>query len=191
MAYFSNLWIFFSALVSSNALGRWSERCTDVSIDTSLKSQVFLPCHFNTSLNDTVTWRHLNNGDTLVKIIADGRIYFDNPREGRVSVLPNVFEEGNFSIFIHDLESSDVGVYFCEWNSECWRVRITESHHHPSQEADRNSWLFFFAGLQNRLLSCTSNACKYKSESEEHNQACKSPDPNDPTTSTVTYVIQA
>ncbi|XP_056329883.1 uncharacterized protein LOC130241919 isoform X2 [Danio aesculapii] len=143
----SRLWIFVGALVSSNALNRWSERCTDVSINASLKSQVFLPCHFNTSLNDTVIWRHLNNGDTLVKIITDGRIYFNNPREGRVTAFPLLVEEGNFSILVHDLESSEVGVYFCEWNSECWRVKITELQHHSSQEGYYlNPWLYFAAG---------------------------------------------
>ncbi|XP_068069726.1 uncharacterized protein [Danio rerio] len=189
MACFLRLWIFFSALAFSNALSRWSERCTDVSIDTSLKSKVSLPCHFNTSLDsDTVTWRHLNNGDTLVKIIADGRIYFDNPREGRVTAFPLLVEEGNFSILIHDLESSDVGVYFCELNSECWRVKITESAKSiPAQEntvtlsSDLNSWLFFLAGaclfavvfivfyhigLHNRLRSWTGFAFRNQDSTE-------------------------
>nr|XP_021330012.1 uncharacterized protein LOC110439200 [Danio rerio] len=140
------LWIFVGALVSSNALGRWSERCTDVSINASLKSQVFVPCHFNTSLNnETVIWSH--NDDTLVKIIADGRIYFDNPREGQVTAFPLLVEEGNFSILIHDLDSSEVGVYFCVWNSECWRVRITEIQNHSSQEMYYLSpWFYFAAG---------------------------------------------
>ncbi|XP_073779607.1 uncharacterized protein isoform X2 [Danio rerio] len=140
------LWIFVGALVSSNALGCGRVRYTEVSINASLKSQVFLPCHFNTSLNnETVIWSH--NKDTLVKIIADGRIYFENPREGRVTAFPLLVEEGNFSILIHDLDSSEVGVYFCEWNSECWRVRITEIQNHSSQEIYYLSpWFYFAAG---------------------------------------------
>ncbi|XP_048016426.1 uncharacterized protein LOC125248536 [Megalobrama amblycephala] len=214
------LWICFSALVSSNALDRWNTRCTEVTISASLKSEVFLPCHFNKSFDDeTVKWSNSSNESTLLRIKNNGLFYLDSPREGRVSVLPLLFKDGNFSILIRDLELSDFGPYFCELNRECWRVEITERLIEKTVEV--NSYkpsLFFFAGaglftllfivfhrtgLHNRCVRCMRSS-KCHSINEEHNEehdssnhssiqqrAFRTPDPNDSTMTTVYYVNQA
>ncbi|XP_077064925.1 uncharacterized protein LOC143716319 isoform X2 [Siphateles boraxobius] len=146
--YISHLWIFFGAL-SSQALDRWNTRWTEVTINASLKSEVFLPCHFNISLDnetDTVKWTHKFNGAPLLRIMNNGSIFFDTT-EGRVSVFPLLFKGGNFSILIHDLEPSDIGPYFCERSSERWRVEITESEPQVERRPDElNAWLYFAAG---------------------------------------------
>ncbi|XP_051719997.1 uncharacterized protein LOC127496249 isoform X2 [Ctenopharyngodon idella] len=204
MAYILQLWIFFGALVSSNALDRRNIGCTEVKISTSLKSEVFLPCHFNKSFDDeteTVKWSNTSSGVTLLTIMENGRIIFESPTEGRVKVFPLLFRDGNFSILIRDLEPSDIGPYFCELTNECWRVEIIQlaektvdlnSYHH-------NSWLFFFAGaglftllflvfnrtgLHNRCMRCmrSSKSCCIN---EEHHEAFRTPDPNDSTITTV------
>ncbi|KAK7156265.1 hypothetical protein R3I94_006370 [Phoxinus phoxinus] len=144
--YISHLWIFFGAL-SSHALDRWNTGWTEVTISASLKSEVFLPCHFNISLDnetDTVEWTHKSSGATLLRIMSNGSVYFDRT-EGRVSVFPLLFKVGNFSILIHDLEPSDIGPYFCERSSERWRVEIIESEPPVERPDELNPW-FYFAG---------------------------------------------
>ncbi|CAM4552084.1 unnamed protein product [Leuciscus chuanchicus] len=146
--YISHLWIFFGAL-SSHALDHWNTGWTEVTISASLKSEVFLPCHFNISLNnetDTVKWSHNSNGATLLRIMSNDSLYFDKT-EGRVSVFPLLFKEGNFSILIHDLKLSDIGPYFCERSSERWRVEIIESEPPAERRPDElNPWFYFAAG---------------------------------------------
>lgn len=95
-------------------------------MNASLKSEVFLPCYFNISrYNETerVNWSRYSS---FVKIMINGRIFFESSTEGRVNVFPLLSKHGNFSILIHDLQSSDIATYTCELNSECWRVKIIE-----------------------------------------------------------------
>ncbi|XP_051521204.1 uncharacterized protein LOC127421976 [Myxocyprinus asiaticus] len=151
MMYISQIWIFLGALVSSNALHPCLGRCENVTVITvnaSMKSGVFLPCHFdNKTRNKTerVEWSHLSS---LLRITQDGNIDFNKPREGRVNVFPILAYKGNFSILIHDLQPSDLGTYCCELSRECWRVEIIESPHpaEKSNEIPVNPWLYFAAG---------------------------------------------
>ncbi|XP_052473027.1 uncharacterized protein LOC128029325 [Carassius gibelio] len=222
--YISQLWLFFGALISSNTLDLRNTRCTDVTIRASLKSEVSLPCHFNIShynKTEEIKWSHHYS---LVTIKNNGIIYFHSPSEGRVSSFPNLAKGGNFSILIHDLQSSDIGTYFCELNSECWRVKIMELPEKTEKlNSNHNSWFYFFAGagiftllfcifnrigLQNRLQSSTEKCMRSSKSSsaneerqEEHGsssqtsnikqRAFRTPDPNDFTTSTIYYVVQA
>ncbi|XP_052431378.1 uncharacterized protein LOC127972113 isoform X1 [Carassius gibelio] len=145
--HISRLWIFFGALVSSNAQYHRKTRCTEVTVNASLNSEVFLPCHFNIShLNETeeVMWSHYYS---FVRIMINGRIFFDNPTEGRVNVYPLLTKHGNFSILIHDLQLSDLGTYDCKLKSECWMVKITERPHSEIREINEtNPWIYFAAG---------------------------------------------
>ncbi|TRY94666.1 hypothetical protein DNTS_021571 [Danionella cerebrum] len=135
-----HLWMFTQALVSSNAL---SNGCTNIIINATLKSKVFLPCHFNTSLyNNTVTWSHCK--EALLRIVSNNRINFDNTREGRLNVFPLVFNEGNFSVLLDDLQAQDAGVYVCEMSTECWRIIIREVP--QSTNHFLNPWFYFAAG---------------------------------------------
>ncbi|XP_043114314.1 uncharacterized protein LOC122358538 [Puntigrus tetrazona] len=149
--YISHLWIFFGALVSSNALDGRNPKCTEVTVNASLKSEAFLPCNFNvSSYNETVTvnWSR-DHFFSLVKIMNNGRIFFESPSEGRVNVFPLLSEHGNFSIFIRDLQSSDIGTYTCELDTECWKVKIVEHvkiNEHPNRNSELNPWWFFAAG---------------------------------------------
>uniref|UniRef100_A0A8C2PXZ6 Si:ch73-223p23.2 n=1 Tax=Cyprinus carpio TaxID=7962 RepID=A0A8C2PXZ6_CYPCA len=129
-----------------------NKRCTEVTVNASLKSEVFLPCHFNISHHNETEWVYWSYySSNLVMIMINGRIFFDSPSQGRVSSFPNLARGGNFSILIHELQSSDTGTYLCELNSECWRVKISElpeSKISPfSETKELNSWLFFFAGV--------------------------------------------
>ncbi|XP_042595244.1 uncharacterized protein LOC109104016 isoform X1 [Cyprinus carpio] len=146
--YISHLWIFFGALVSSNAQNHGNKRCTEVTLNASLNSEVFLPCHFNIShCNETegVNWSSYSSN--LVTIMINGRMFFGSPSEGRVNVFPLLSKHGNFSILIHDLQSSDIGTYLCKLKSECWRVKISERPHSEIREINEtNPWFYFAAG---------------------------------------------
>ncbi|XP_059371136.1 uncharacterized protein LOC132108445 [Carassius carassius] len=79
--------------------------------------------------------------------MINGRIFFDSRTEGRVNVFPLLSKHGNFSILIHDLQSSDLGTYDCKLNSECWMVKITERLHSKIREINEtNPWIYFAAG---------------------------------------------
>ncbi|XP_067221693.1 uncharacterized protein [Chanodichthys erythropterus] len=203
MACILQLWIFFGALVSSNALDRWNTRCKEIKISASLKSEVFLPCHVNKSFDneiETVKWSNSSSGATLLTMMNNGTIIFHSPREGRVSVFPLLFNDGNFSILIHDLEFSDIGPYFCELNRECWRVEITDRLIEKTVEVNSyKPWLFFFAGaglftllfivfnrtgLHNRCVRYMRSS-KCCSINKEHNEAFRTPDPKDSPITTV------
>ncbi|XP_051534768.1 uncharacterized protein LOC127429704 [Myxocyprinus asiaticus] len=223
MLYILKLWIFFGALVASKALDHCKGICEDVTLITisaSLKSQVFLPCHFGTSLQTSTTterveWSHFSS---LLKIAQNGIVFFNNPREGRVNVFPNLAYGGNFSIVIQDLQLSDLGTYCCELSRKCWKVEITESPHPAKKNEEyQNAWLFFFAGagiftllfiaficiskfsaIHNFLLNWTrkiARSSKCNSSNEEHKEAFRKVpestlDLDDCTTSIVYYVNQ-
>ncbi|XP_016358887.1 uncharacterized protein LOC107701404 [Sinocyclocheilus anshuiensis] len=141
--YISHLWIFFGALVSSNAQYHRNTRCTEVTVNASLKSEVFLPCHFNISHHNETESVNWNRYSSLVTIRINGRIFFHSLSEGRVNVFPLLSKHGNFSILIHDLQSSDIGTYTCRLNSECWTVKINERPHRINES---NPWFYFAAG---------------------------------------------
>ncbi len=128
--YHTESFIFWCPFIL--ALDRWNTKCKEITVNASLKSEVFLPCHFNISCyNETESVKWTKDFDwsrysSLVTILINGRIFFDSHSEGRVNVFPLLSKHGNFSILIHDLQSSDIGTYTCELKSECWRVKINE-----------------------------------------------------------------
>ncbi|XP_050984872.1 uncharacterized protein LOC127176993 isoform X2 [Labeo rohita] len=149
--YISRLWIFFGALMSLNAVDHLITGCREVTVNASLKSEVFLPCYFNIShYNETemVKWSHYYSGQhyTLVTIAINGKIFFDSPKEGRVNVFPLLSKHGNFSILIHALQFSDVGTYKCELKSKCWRVNANERLDVQKETNESNPWFYFAAG---------------------------------------------
>ncbi|XP_056613366.1 uncharacterized protein LOC130429035 isoform X2 [Triplophysa dalaica] len=144
--YILQIGILLCFLISSNV--DHCERCEGATftVDASLKSEVFLPCHFKTNPNTTNKtergrWGHSSN---FLTISQDGNIVFDDPRDGRVTVFPIQAARGNFSIIIHDLQISDFGTYCCELNRECWSVKIIQSA--LPEKHDLNNWIFFAAG---------------------------------------------
>ncbi|XP_039526524.1 uncharacterized protein LOC120478627 [Pimephales promelas] len=104
----------------------------------------------------------------------NGIIYFDRT-DGRVSVFPLLFKEGNFSILIQNLETSDIGLYFCERSSERWRVEILESEPPVERRPDElNPWFYFAAGaglfiVLFIIMSLFSKYCARSSKSNPGN----------------------
>nr|XP_055052187.1 uncharacterized protein LOC129437857 [Misgurnus anguillicaudatus] len=149
--YISQIVILLCFMLASNALGQCKGKCEHFqlsTISTPLKSEILLPCYFETSNNtanktNRASWRHLSS--SLLEITQDGIIMFDDPREGRVTVFPILAARGNFSIIIHNVHASDFGSYCCEFNRECLLMQITETTR-PEKNNVLNPWIYFGAG---------------------------------------------
>uniref|UniRef100_UPI0037E909C8 uncharacterized protein isoform X2 n=1 Tax=Semicossyphus pulcher TaxID=241346 RepID=UPI0037E909C8 len=123
--------IFLLALcftcVSSNGQNScewYSQVCERHRLSALLGSSVLLPCNLRTSNVTQVSWAQTPEED-FVNLTSDGRIKFLDPRDGRVKAFPNQGSEGNFSIRIDGLKSSDLGCYLCKWEQDCLQVDLT------------------------------------------------------------------
>lgn len=99
----------------------WGNLTSNVSLSTELQSGVLLPCSFESDLlksnqtNDScAVWAHLNTD--FVEINLDGEPKFWNNRRGRIEPFPKLAESEllDFSIRIHNVQQSDLGVYHCK-----------------------------------------------------------------------------
>ncbi|XP_033487971.1 uncharacterized protein LOC117260172 isoform X1 [Epinephelus lanceolatus] len=129
-------WIFPFALcficVSSNEEPNFENSCVqdpDVcethTLSVQLGSSVFLPCNFSTRSLNWVSWTQTPGVD-LVHLTSKGRIRFLDHRYGRVKAFPNQGSEGNYSICIDELGSSDLGCYRCEQGHYCHQVVLVD-----------------------------------------------------------------
>ncbi|KAG8002174.1 Zona pellucida sperm-binding protein 4 [Nibea albiflora] len=101
--------------------------CENETLSAKLGSSVLLPCIFSTN-NQTnwVSWTHTAQMEYLglVYLKPKGQINFADPRNGRIKVYPNQGSEGNYSISIDGLQSSDLGGYRCEHGHQCVEVEL-------------------------------------------------------------------
>ncbi|XP_068174078.1 uncharacterized protein [Antennarius striatus] len=100
-----------------------SDVCETNTLRAPLGSSVFLPCKFSISPKDWVSWVHIPEMD-LVHLTPKGLVKFTDPRNGRVKVFPNQGSEGNYSICISELVSSDLGCYLCTQGEDCLQVEL-------------------------------------------------------------------
>ncbi|XP_071351792.1 uncharacterized protein [Trachinotus anak] len=101
--------------------------CSEVgethTLSAPLGSSMLLPCSFANSNLNWVSWAHATGGD-LVRLTSEGRIKFLLPKSGRVKAFPNQGSKGNFSIYIDEIEDSDLGVYCCLHENDCLQVEL-------------------------------------------------------------------
>ncbi|XP_054453091.1 uncharacterized protein LOC129089725 isoform X5 [Anoplopoma fimbria] len=100
-----------------------SDVCEMQTVSAQLGSSVLLPCNFDTSSMNWVTWANTTGLD-LVHLTSEGRIRFLDHRYGRVKAFPNQGSEGNYSILIDELQNSDLGSYRCKHGRECLQVEL-------------------------------------------------------------------
>lgn len=115
-----------------------SQKCNSyVTLNIGLGSEVLLPC---TLLKNKETkearWSQTSN---LLSIRPDGNVTFNDPRDGRLSVFPFQFSKGNFSILVHQVQPSDMGMYCCDLSHECQRVEIKLAQSPESHKEDITS----------------------------------------------------
>lgn len=99
------------------------DQISNVSLTTALQSEVMLPCFFesdflnsNQTNESCVVWTHLSStNNEIVEISLDGEAKFWNNRHGRIKTFPKLVESEllDFSIKIHNVQQSDLGVYHC------------------------------------------------------------------------------
>ncbi|XP_008282744.1 uncharacterized protein LOC103359271 isoform X2 [Stegastes partitus] len=97
------------------------DRCETQALSAPLGSSVSLPCNLDASSEHWVTWAHSKTMD-LVQVSIAGRVKFLDPRHGRVKTFPNQASEGNYSIRIDELTTSDLGSYRCYQVDYCVQV---------------------------------------------------------------------
>ncbi|XP_036436924.1 uncharacterized protein LOC118815098 [Colossoma macropomum] len=88
-----------------------------INIATKLQSDVLLPCYFkpatlgsDKTADIAAVWSHSNiTTDNLLEIKLQGKV-----RNGNIRPFPESSESGNFSILLHKVQQSDLGLYRCE-----------------------------------------------------------------------------
>ncbi|KAL6463875.1 hypothetical protein MHYP_G00282660 [Metynnis hypsauchen] len=97
------------------------ELLTTTNITAQLQSDVLLPCYFKPAILGSIktdiaaVWSQTTiPADNLVEINLHGEAMFWNNRGGRIKTFPKHSEPGNFSIFLRNVQQSDVGLYRCE-----------------------------------------------------------------------------
>ncbi|XP_046719551.1 uncharacterized protein LOC124395039 isoform X2 [Silurus meridionalis] len=144
--HFVQLLTFFSALVPNGL--NCPVSCRSISLTARLGSEVLLPCSLSKS-NKTEEARW-SQSSTLLNIRPHGNITFEDPKDGRMTVFPLLFSRGNFSILVHQFQTSDMGIYCCQLTHECQRVVIENAEEH---EGGLNfPWYYIAAGIVSFIL---------------------------------------
>ncbi|KAI4891795.1 hypothetical protein NFI96_014802, partial [Prochilodus magdalenae] len=99
-----------------------SELTSSINVTTELQSDVLLPCIFEPTLlgsdrtaDVAAVWSQRNvTVDNLLEINLQGVVMVWNIRGGRIKAFPKLSESGNFSILLHNVQLSDLGLYRCE-----------------------------------------------------------------------------
>ncbi|XP_027027161.1 uncharacterized protein LOC113658885 isoform X2 [Tachysurus fulvidraco] len=130
--------MIFSALVRGGS--HCLQSCRNITLNIQLGSQMLLPCTLLIS-NETkeAKWSH---NSSLLNIGPNGTVKFDDPRDGKIIVFPYLFYRGNFSILVHQLQASDMGMYCCQLSQECQRVEVK-----LLTEGLNFSWYYIAAGV--------------------------------------------
>ncbi|XP_072516362.1 uncharacterized protein [Salminus brasiliensis] len=99
-----------------------SQPLTSINITTELQSDVLLPCYFGPAVlgsdktaDIAAVWSQQTiPEDNLMEIRLQGEVMFWKNRDGRIEPFPKLSASGNFSIVLHKVQQSDLGLYRCE-----------------------------------------------------------------------------
>ncbi|KAI5620743.1 hypothetical protein C0J50_19615, partial [Silurus asotus] len=109
--------------------------CRSISLTARLGSEVLLPCSlWKSNKTEEARW---SQSSTLLSIRPHGNITFEDPKDGRMTVFPLLFSRGNFSILVHQFQTSDMGIYCCQLTHECQRVVIENSEEHEGEQENK------------------------------------------------------
>ncbi|KAL6463878.1 hypothetical protein MHYP_G00282690 [Metynnis hypsauchen] len=94
---------------------------SSINVTTELQSDVLLPCNFEATLlgsdqtaDIAAVWIQMTiPADSLVEIKLQGEVSFWNNRDRRIKPFPKLSKSGNFSILLHNVQQSDLGLYRC------------------------------------------------------------------------------
>jgi len=67
----------------------------------------------------------MNKTVDVVKLSANGRVKFLDPRDGRVKAFPIQASLRNYSITIYDLQTTDLGCYRCKLRNNSFKVELS------------------------------------------------------------------
>ncbi|XP_044210582.1 uncharacterized protein LOC122984294 isoform X2 [Thunnus albacares] len=136
--------------------GDFSEHCEIQTLSASPGSSVLLPCNLRKSNLSWVSWVQTPEAH-LVNLSSKGRIKFLDPRNGRVKAFPNQGSEGNYSIYIDEFQSSDLGFYCCTQGQDCLVVKLVVNTEDELSE-DMKLLIYICVGVAALILL---SACSY------------------------------
>ncbi|XP_072548862.1 uncharacterized protein [Salminus brasiliensis] len=120
---FWTLWL----LVWHNPRTNGEDKCknnliSSINVTSELQSDVLLPCTFEPTLlgsdktaDIAAVWSQRTIPvDNLIEIRLQGEVMFWTNRNGRIEPFPKLSASGNFSILLHNVSESDLGLYRCQ-----------------------------------------------------------------------------
>ncbi|XP_023207722.1 polymeric immunoglobulin receptor-like [Xiphophorus maculatus] len=121
--------------------------CKTQRVSARLGSSVVLPCNFSSDDSSWVNWTQAKEDGQnmdLVRLSSKGRILYLDPRSGRVKTFPIQALKRNYSIIIDELQTSDIGSYYCRKSNECFEVEVELSKY---KDADVSLLRYVFIGM--------------------------------------------
>ncbi|XP_032446173.1 uncharacterized protein LOC116737238 isoform X3 [Xiphophorus hellerii] len=115
-------------------------------IRSPLGSSVVLPCNFSSNDSSWVEWTQVKEDGQnvdLVRLSSKGLIFYLDPRSGRVKTFPIQASKRNYSITIDELQTSDIGSYYCEDRNECFEVEVKL----PVDKGERSSKIYLLISI--------------------------------------------
>ncbi|XP_035383279.1 uncharacterized protein LOC113589995 isoform X2 [Electrophorus electricus] len=147
-----------------------------INITTELRSDVLLPCYFEPVLlgsdmtaDIVAVWIQENEAiPNLLEITLQGDVRSWNIKGGRIKTFSKLSVSGNFSILLHKVNQSDLGLYRCELfkgincsiaYQDIGLHTVKGSH---TQNALVQNWLFIAGGGAVALLVLVVSLCGLK-----------------------------
>lgn len=117
---------------------------------TILGHNVLLPCNFSKN-HQIVSWMHPAEM-AVVTVTSDGRVNFFDPRFGRVNAFPNQGSQGNYSISIDNVNSSDLGCYRCMMGDRCVQVELALKTETDDEGSGFPIYIYIVSGVATVIL---------------------------------------
>ncbi|KAK1787855.1 hypothetical protein P4O66_016335 [Electrophorus voltai] len=140
---------------------------------TELRTDVLLPCYFEPVLLGSdmtadigAVWTQENKAiPNLLEITLQGDVRSWNSKNGRIKTFSKLSESGNFSILLHKVNQSDLGLYCCVlFNGTNCSIAYQEIVLHTvkgshTQNALVQNWPFIAGGGAVALLVLVVSLC--------------------------------
>ncbi|XP_072548863.1 uncharacterized protein [Salminus brasiliensis] len=118
---FLTVWMYLVLPCVCAETGCRNELISSINITSELQSDVLLPCNFEPTLlgsdktaDIAAVWSQKTIPvDNLIEIRLQCEVRFWTNRNGRIKPFLKLSASGNFSILLHNVSESDLGLYHC------------------------------------------------------------------------------
>ncbi|KAL7838097.1 hypothetical protein AOLI_G00265010 [Acnodon oligacanthus] len=164
---FGVLGLLLSILIKGVTLCR-SKSLTRINMVITLQSDVLLPCYLkpatlgsDKTADIAAVWSHNNitTDEVLLEISLQGEVKLWNNRNGRIRPFPEHSESGNFSILLHTVQQSDLGLYRCELFRGNSRLLACQDVYVSTAYSSMKYWHFLLGAAAALCLLLVSLCC--------------------------------